>query len=593
WLPAITYDPAIRGVLLYGGASDVGIGPDTWSFANGSWSNITATSGASPPNVAALVYDPALGVVVGFGDVNGYGVTFEFVNGGWLNVTAPGGPDGRTRVMMTYDPADSAVLLCGGDNGSGTQSFNDTWEFGSTGWKQLVTAVAPSTRARGDFAWDPALNAAVLFGGFPVYGQPDFNQTWEFSHDTWTQLALPVAPSARDGSSFVYDPNVGAIVLYGGFYTNTLFQQGILGDTWYFNGTWTQVYPTQTPLSRALSGTVFDPDLNAIFLFGGYDFPTPLGDDWAWVQNLTAPTIRASTVEGEVGVPVQFNVSIAGGLGPFTENWTFGDGGSASGLAVVHIFLSLRNYDVNVTVRDVNNTSAEATLVFGVGASVLQIGPVTASVTEAVVGVSDSFAASPTGGLSPYNWSWSFGDGGSAFGPSPVHTFDAPASWNVTAIVRDADGAQVSSSLVLPVAASALHADAPTVLAPPIQGTAAQFSVSVTGGTAPYNLTWSFGDGTVGYGASPTHTYQTVGTFPVRVTARDAYGLETNASANVSVQASSTTTPGGGSTGSGLPWWVWVGVVVVGVAAGLAGVLYYRKGRSGPPSTAPPPKDGT
>src|SRR3989442_13381895 len=43
--------------------------------------------------------------------------------------------------------------------------------------------------------------------------------------------------------------------------------------------------------------------------------------------------------------------------------------------------------------------------------------------------------------------------------------------------------------------------------------TIVSFSASVTGGRKPYNLTWSFGDGTFGTGATPTHTYPAAGRY--------------------------------------------------------------------------------
>ena len=51
------------------------------------------------------------------------------------------------------------------------------------------------------------------------------------------------------------------------------------------------------------------------------------------------------------------------------------------------------------------------------------------------------------------------------------------------------------------------------------------FSASVTGGRKPYSLTWSFGDGTFGTGATPTHTYPAAGRYLAQVTVVDSQGL--------------------------------------------------------------------
>src|SRR5271155_3242194 len=81
WLPGITYDPATQSVLLTGGSNGPNFPPQTWSLANSTWTNITATSGPNPPDVTGMVYDSDLGLVVAYGDVSGFGVTFEFANG--------------------------------------------------------------------------------------------------------------------------------------------------------------------------------------------------------------------------------------------------------------------------------------------------------------------------------------------------------------------------------------------------------------------------------------------------------------------------------------------------------------------------------
>jgi hypothetical protein len=590
WLAGITYDPSSRSVLLSGGTNGPAIPAQTWSLANSTWTNITTTSGPNPPFVAGMVYDPALGVVVAYGDVSGFSVTYEFSNGTWTNVTHAGGPPGRARTMMTYDVADSSVLLFGGDNGAGTVSLNDTWLFTAAGWTQVTTPQAPAPRARAMLTWDPRLDAAVLFGGFPNYGDPDFNDTWEFSHGAWSELTLPSAPSPRDGSMFVYDPNVGSIVLFGGFYTSADLSQGVDADTWYFNGTWIEVQPTLSPGARAMPAAVFDPDLNAIYFFGGYGFPTPLGDSWAWYENLSISPIASSVAPGEVGTPVQFNTSIFGGLAPYTVNWSFGDGTYGSDLVVAHAFATLGTFEVIVGVTDSTNFTAGWEISYSVQASPLLISPVTASVREAWPGLSVGFAVNVTDGETPYNLTWTFGDGGVAFGTTPTHTFENAGTAAVNVTVRDAAGATLQGTLSLPVAPAALSAGTPTVTGTVYAGGKADFNVTVTGGTTPYNLTWTFGDGAQGYGAAPAHLYATADTYVVHVTVRDLYGLEANASVTVTVASHSITPPvtNTTTTSSGVPPWVWllVGIVLVAAISGV--VMVYRR-RQSPPTAAEPP----
>jgi hypothetical protein len=50
------------------------------------------------------------------------------------------------------------------------------------------------------------------------------------------------------------------------------------------------------------------------------------------------------------------------------------------------------------------------------------------------------------------------------------------------------------------------------------------FGATVSGGTPPYSYFWTFGDGQIGEGASPSHTYQYPGTYTAMVTATDSCG---------------------------------------------------------------------
>lgn len=58
----------------------------------------------------------------------------------------------------------------------------------------------------------------------------------------------------------------------------------------------------------------------------------------------------------------------------------------------------------------------------------------------------------------------------------------------------------------------------------PIANTVASFSGAATGGTPPYNLNWSFGDGGTGTGTTVTHNYTAAGSYSVNLTATDSTG---------------------------------------------------------------------
>ncbi len=72
-------------------------------------------------------------------------------------------------------------------------------------------------------------------------------------------------------------------------------------------------------------------------------------------------------------------------------------------------------------------------------------------------------------------------------------------------------------SLNVPEGFVSLSGDAPLTI---------NFSVAPDGGTAPYGVTWDFGDGTNGTGTPVAHTYATAGTYPAKCTVIDAAGAK-------------------------------------------------------------------
>ncbi len=127
----------------------------------------------------------------------------------------------------------------------------------------------------------------------------------------------------------------------------------------------------------------------------------------------------------------------------------------------------------------------------------------------------------PDGNIVSY--SWNFGDGTNGSGENVTHTYDDIDTFTVTLTVTDNDGATDNDS-----------EDATTTNAPPN----ASFTVdcdfrectfdagasSDSDGTI-VSYSWNFGDGSpAGSGENVTHTYDDIGTYPVRLTVTDNDG---------------------------------------------------------------------
>src|SRR5438094_9618816 len=108
-----------------------------------------------------------------------------------------------------------------------------------------------------------------------------------------------------------------------------------------------------------------------------------------------------------------------------------------------------------------------------------------------------------------------------------THTYSAPGTDTVRVTVTDKDGGAGSGQLVITVAPPN---HAPTAVAGgPYSGTeAAAVSFDGAGSSDPdgdaLTYAWSFGDGSTGTGARPSHAYADNGAYTVTLTVTDAHG---------------------------------------------------------------------
>jgi PKD repeat protein len=116
---------------------------------------------------------------------------------------------------------------------------------------------------------------------------------------------------------------------------------------------------------------------------------------------------------------------------------------------------------------------------------------------------------------------------------APSHVYASPGTYTVTLTVAGSDGltAPISHTLTVVVAPVAIPSLATRT---PVAGSPVAFNGgSSTGGISAYS--WSFGDGAVGSGATPRHTYAKPGTYAVTLTVTDPEGFTSTRSLNVVV----------------------------------------------------------
>ncbi|MDE1836852.1 MAG: PKD domain-containing protein [Euryarchaeota archaeon] len=319
------------------------------------------------------------------------------------------------------------------------------------------------------------------------------------------------------------------------------------------------------------------------------------------VTTTTGPSLVRSggILYGEVAGPVFLNASFSGGKGLRQYSWWIGGlliaegNGSAVLWQAVWVPLAAGTYLAIFDLSDSVGTevSGSVTLRVGPGLSGLSIQGHPSTVD---VQTDSNVSASFTSGASPFTYVWAVEvspgvqQAFSTTVPWLVQSWAAAGAYSVVLTVYDADHFAATARTTLTVN------PAPTVPCGPASssdhrtpGSLLNFTLGcLSGGTGPYRVVWSWGDGsdTTGSALNATHVYSRTGNFSVTATVTDAFGLEA-LSVNLSVEVVPIAQPSGRSpppTSGALAWFeswgLWVDALLLGVALLLA-LLVLRRSR--------------
>jgi hypothetical protein len=225
--PTMAYDPASKQVILYGGSGAGWLG-DTWLWNGTSWAS-TGQDLSSPECAGEMAYDSVTKQVILFTEVNERGTTYVWHGAKWVNTHAPA-PPAVCGSSMAYDKSTDQLLLFGGWNDAGSSDTNQTWQWTGSSWQQLVPIDSPPPVGDACMAFDPVGHDLVLFGG-TSFGSGGFtfaDGTWIWTGTNWVSQPTTAAPTARSGCGTAGDPASMQVVLFGG----SSAQHSNLGGTW-------------------------------------------------------------------------------------------------------------------------------------------------------------------------------------------------------------------------------------------------------------------------------------------------------------------------------------------------------------------------
>ena len=385
---SVVYDPAGGYDLLFGGVSVTGgnVTNETWKYQNGAWSRILPVGGVSPPSraFASLTFDARDGYALLFGgsasaQCAAYGSgqsiplrsdTWSFANGTWRNLTLSAGlaPEARCDAAIGFDARDSTVVLFGGN--ALYYVAQDTWEFSGGRWSEpsLKSPAVPPARAGAGLTYDPSVASLLLFGGSAwdwgnLRADP-LGDTWLFSNGTWTLQHPGTPPPALSDPAVVFDPIRNASLLAGGWDLNSAHAPTWLGGTYAFDGkNWTTVNssagPVGGPLPTAFSGWVFNPHDNTSTLIGGVQANRTGEVSWSFGTLLALEGFTASARLLETRTPVDLVANVSGGSRFVNYSFSGLPAGCAAGagLSVVCVPSTAGNYTVAFSASDPDSGS--------------------------------------------------------------------------------------------------------------------------------------------------------------------------------------------------------------------------------------------
>jgi hypothetical protein len=317
----------------------------TWAYSGGTWTELipaascTATTCPSPRYGAMMTYYPPDQGVLLFGGFTNNPLgpsialndTWLFAGGAWTNVTAQSGsaPSARFSGSMAWDAIDDYVLLFGGSLASGV-TLGDTWAFNGT-WHNLTVAegrYVPVNRAGAAIAGSPS-GYLMMYGGesdgvtisdYTLCGSSSV--AWWFYAGSWRNMSIepcifrpasgdPVngtnPPCGRVGAALGWSPQNSRFVLFGGY--GPVNQTLCSGPLYYLNDTWSFLNPPGDgfhwgnatdpgdPSARYEMGYATDLTDRYFEIFGGFTGEFAHNDTWRFAELVHAELTGPSAIE--------------------------------------------------------------------------------------------------------------------------------------------------------------------------------------------------------------------------------------------------------------------------------------------------------
>jgi len=151
----------------------------------------------------------------------------------------------------------------------------------------------------------------------------------------------------------------------------------------------------------------------------------------------------------------------------------------------------------------------------------------------------------PDGAISSY--SWNFSDGSTSNQQNPTHIFTEPGTYIITFSIVDANGVNGTDTMVITVTEPVDNPPMASASGDPTTGLAPLTVNFIGSGTDPEGTSvsylWNFGDGATSTLQNPTHIFNSIGTYTVRLTVSDENGTTGENTVVITVSALANNPP--------------------------------------------------
>ena len=241
-----------------------------------------------------------------------------------------------------------------------------------------------------------------------------------------------------------------------------------------------------------------------------------------------APTAAFTANDDCYGYSIAFQNTSTVSSGSNTFSWDFGDGNSSNNVSPNHLYAASGTYSVKLTATTDKGCTDLVTN------SVTVYPEATASFTASNVcdGAAVAFTNTSTISSGSMTFLWNFGDGSSSTSISPSHTYTTAGTYNVKLTVTTDKGCVSSLSMNITVYP---RASVSFTTANVCDGNSASFTNTSTVSSGSLTYLWNFGDGGSSNNVSPTHQYNTAGTYQVKLIATTNNGCMDSTVGNISI----------------------------------------------------------